>query len=360
MSLPFTYAAKVLPSRRHRIPDSVIVRADTDVLVPELSASEISPAIVLERGQARATLFDWTVRLFRPARRRSNGEPLSVEDFQVEVSERFTGAGKLVAHTAVDFDTYLVPTANSRWNVGSSLEGESSALSLHTFSAWTAERGWRGPVVRESSEDCERGRAQVLYAETLILVDGALYIACPEPVWAVRTWPRPSALSLWNRPTLSAAAHCFRLDEFEVAKAWADQMGAFVANHERGIHILAGSSVKRDCLLHVARSAVAPMVRYAAWPPMQISEQLDDAVALCERLENGEIAPDTCDVAMILDAMITLHRALEPGVRRGSRFGYWSRMEIIVQRWAFEKARGEDLSYYSQLSGDDLEALHNL
>lgn len=77
LSLPFTYAAKVLPFRRHRIPDSVIVRAYTKVPVAELSASEIIPAIVLERGQARSTLFDWNGRLFRPARRRSNGEPSS-------------------------------------------------------------------------------------------------------------------------------------------------------------------------------------------------------------------------------------------------------------------------------------------
>ncbi|CAM5763316.1 hypothetical protein [Bosea minatitlanensis] len=360
MSLPFSYTATVLPSRRHRIPDRVNVRAYTDVLVPELSASEIHPAIVIERRQPRSTLFDWNGRLFRPARRRSNGEPLSVKDFQREVSERFTGAGKLVAHAAVDFDPCFFPTPNSRWNVASSLEGESSALSLHTFAAWVAERGWRGPVVQESSEDCERGRAQALYAETFIVVDGALHIACPEPVWAVRTWPRPPALCLWNRPTLSQAAHCFRLDEFEVARAWADQIGAAAANDERRIHILSDSSVKRHCLLHLARSAAVPMVRYAAWPPMEISEQLDEAAALCERLEGGAIAPDTCDVAMILDAMTTLHRALEADVRCGSQFGYWSQMEIIVQRWAFEIARGEDLSRYSQLSDEDLEALYGL
>jgi hypothetical protein len=35
-------------------------------------------------------------------------------------------------------------------------------------------------------------------------------------------------------------------------------------------------------------------------------------------------------------------------------------MEIIVQRWAFEIARGEDLSRYSQLSDEDLEALYGL
>lgn len=360
MSLPFSYAAIVLPTRRHRIPDSVEVRGYTDVLVPELSASEIDAAIVIERRHVRSTLFDWNGRLFRPARRRSSGEPLSAQDFEKEVSECFTGTDKFATHAAVDFDPCFFPTANSRWNVGSTRDGESSPLSLHTFAAWAAGRRWRGPVVQETTEDNERGRAQALYAETFIVVGGALYIACPEPVWAIRAWPRPPALCLWNRPTLSQAAHCFRLDEFEVARAWADQIGAAAANDERRIHILSDRSVRRDCLLHLARSAAVPMVRYAAWPPMEISEQLDEAAALCERLEGGAIAPDTCDVAMILDAMTTLHRALEADVRCGSRFGYWSQMEIIVQRWAFEISRGEDLSRYSQLSDDDLDALHNL
>lgn len=359
MSLPFTYAAKVLPSRRHRIPDSVIVRAYTDVLVPELSASEISPAIVLERGQARSTLFDWTGRLFRPARRRSNGKPLSVEDFQLEVSERFADIHGLVVHKDVDFDTSLFPTSNSRWNVGSIRSGESTPLSFHTIEAWRAERRWKAPIAEESAEDCERGRAQALYAETFIVVDGALYVACPEPVWAIRARPRQLGLCLEEAPSLADAAHCFRLDEYQLAMSWADQVGVGVVDDERRVNILSGGGVRRDCLLHVARAAVTPLLHFASWP-LPIAEPIEGAVALCERLDHGAIAPEMSDVSAILDAVVALYRVVEERIPAASNYGWWPEIRCMVRRWAFEQARGEDLSRYSQLSDDDIEALHNL
>lgn len=158
---------------------------------------------------------------------------------------------------------------------------------------------------------------------------------------------------------MADAAHCFRLDEFQVAKAWADLLGAVVVDDKRQINILSGGNVTRDCLLHVARAAVTPLLHFASWP-FPTAEPIDEAVSLCERLDHGVIAPEMSDVSAILEAVTALYRVLEERIPAASNYGWWPEIRSMVQRWAFEQARGEDLSRYSRLSDADIDALCNL
>ena len=356
--LPFVYDAIVLPTSRHKIPQEAILRGYAYAIVPEVALSDLTPVIEIPYRGSSATLYSYGGRLMRQARSRASGCPLTSLELQLTLSEHYSRWPVLAGQLEMNFESSLFPIARARSQFAWAWEDDIGPMSRNTLSYESARRDWRKPVIMDSTEERECGWAQEEYGHSIVIVDGRPFVGCPEPIWLLRTWPEPIALSSSTLPKSFHAAHAFRLDERHLAEAWCIERGLAAPFNPPDIDLLDGGLLTRDTVAELAVATIGPLRRLHLLAPRQDPEF--EGERLLARLADTKRFPDPWEMPLLLDTAAGLYdRAIEERGFDGHR-GDWRVLELLVSRWRFEIAHGRDLSRYAQLSEDDLAALEDL
>ena len=368
LNLPFAYRASVLPSTRHRLFHDCWVRGYTDVLIPEISQDDVTPAIELRDAvdePSRTTmLVSQGGRLFRPVRSLLGRSELTPEAFEKEVAKRGHQLADFPEPDSekIDFDHRLFPTVSIRWNVAYLDQDAYGPLSWPTLAVRGKAEGWPAPVAKFSSEEAERAWAQSHYPKAFLMIDGVLHAECPEPVWHVKSYglPRPSVV-LEQFPTVEGSDIYFRLDQPDRALSFARSIGGSgrSTTSMREMVLIEAAVVERIDPYHIALSTMRPLRRRRI--PDLFRHCADglcgDAKAIFEKVEKDGFQVRLCDVPALLDAVeVTMHIATERGWYDHER-GDWHHLQDVAARWKFEKEAGLDMTVFDELSPDDLAAL---
>jgi hypothetical protein len=357
--MPFTYDAYVLPTPRHRIPREAILRDYTDVAVQEVSLSDLAAAIEISEAGARITLYGYRGRLFREARSRLTGAPLSTSELELALSATRSWTAVVDGQVETPFDDKFFPVSReSRSAFPWAPEDSSGPMSREVLSCESAFREWRKPVIVKSNETSRRALAQHHYGLDFIIVGGRPFIRCPEPVWSLRTWPKPYALEFNATPKISDAPHAFRLDERARAEDWCREHGMRGGFDHAEVVTLDHANLTRDTVAELALSAITPLRRLEVLAAAIVAAP--DGMKLASRLEGGQRSLDPWEAVVLLDTAINIHDSAVADLSYDQSRGDWRRLRTIVSRWKFERRQGRDLSLYFELSEDDIAALEGV
>lgn len=357
--LPFSYRADILPGPRFEIPRSAVLRADACVEVPDLGASDIEEVIRLRAGH-------WRHRRQPPAaphaifRRKggdgrlfaavlNNGNPVSGVELQAIVREG--------ARIGWDFDCHQYPVPNTRHR-----SSATNALMRPSFGILVQRERWPLPRLASTNHDVAEGRAIAFLEEAVILVDGAVYAECQEPVWMIRhKEARRYELIVLRQPWPGAAHSCFRLDQRSRALDYAACRGRRVGLFDLAepVEIVDPECIERDDAFEVGLAAAS------AWPRLRrclqahrksmtnvFPRELDDLVS------NGR-RPERWEIPLAMDVIKDL---LSRAGRVNASDELYGHLGAIVEgsrRWEYERP-GIDPSTYSELSDDDIAALEGV
>ena len=218
LNLPFAYEAEILPSRRHKNPRTKSLRGYTPVMIPELASDNLDEAIVIQpvdpthgAPEASTTILTYGGLLFQPAiaegrqlRDRELKEAVSA-DIKFEVWTKYLPA-----------DAGQLPYAGTRTN-----NAMSPAMYCDTFDRQMDIDGFPFPYIERSDENSRRAETQDHYSRAILLVDGAIHVEVPEPVWRVRTIGETTLVQRELEPKLLDAAQLFTLNQLAHAERFA-------------------------------------------------------------------------------------------------------------------------------------------
>ncbi len=358
MHLPFVYDAIVLPTPRHKIPQQAILRGYTYAVVPEATLSDLTPVAEIPYRNSTVALFSYRGRLVRQALSRTTGSPLTALELELTLSEHFSRWPVLDGQREMDFENSLFPIARGRSQFAWAWEDGVGPMSRNTLFYESSHRGWMKPVVMDSTEDRERGWAQEEYGVSVVMVDGQPFVACPEPIWLMRTWPGPATLSSSTTPEPFHAYHAFRLDERDLAEAWCIECGLPAPFDPPDIDLLNAGLLTRDTVAELAIATIGSLRRLHLLDFGRNPEC--EGEKLLSRLADTQRSLDLWEMPLLLDTVSDIYDgAVEEG-EFGEGLGDWGNIAKIVARWRFEIAHRRDLARYVQLSEDDLAALEDL
>ena len=367
MRLPFVYQAIVLKSSRHRKRDHEQIREDTDVFIEEVDIRELRLAIRAE-GVARHSrsdlpdpfgsepYFSYGGNLFRRASNQLTGKPFDALSFQDAVSAKY----EMMPWYSDDpenpspIDRRIYPMPGVRW--GNSGWTPLFALDEAGYVKW---RHWK-PTRRflSSTRNSALAIAQSHLSKAILLCEGEVYLACPEPVWTVQgPLDGPPRVLLDIAPYRCPAQNNFRLDRLDAARAWARRSGGDGA-HPGDVDILDPDAVQRvdewllaDTVVEVARRF---SWEYARWHELGPLPELRRFAMDCW---DGQALIARSNVVKTLDAVECLINSIDERRPDGTIANSTENaLRAIAQRWISLKQE----SYADDLDAADMAALAEL
>lgn len=366
-SLPFKYDLTVFPSAKSRTPQSAVVREYTVVEVPDVPRVEMQPAIQhdgyeVPHFEQRQTgiVYACNKLLYRPATDRFTGAPLGLAEFEFSVSAD-------VAHYLVNgfrkpasrLDPKQFPTASD----GSSVHAGNPLAhrALHEIIIEDWKPTWR-PIASERGS--EEQLAQAFLSEAIVTVDGCVFVACPEPAWAVDSYGAEAIRVRLEPYPMDAWARYFRLDRLDEARDWARRLGGSDAAPPTA-EIIDGTVLARDDEWALAACLVISC-RYLRGPiddPADEDILDDDPVEtvgrMVQAIREQRRGPREEEVVALLEALgssmvaagewpLTGHHATD------------ERLALIHERWTLAKAAGRGPADRQPFCADDLAALDEI
>lgn len=362
LRLPFCYRAAILPSSRHTRADIEFISEYTDVLVPELSATDAVIAIEYDGYEALEYLdplpgpiYLWNGRLYRGALPRGSDVPLKAAAFEEAVSARFDHFISEREGRLSPFRSELFPVLSSPW-------GDCRArnpLDCHDFERRARERRWKPTrKVLESDREARLGSAQSFLSEAVVLIEGHVFVACPEPAWSVDAYGA-EAIRVRLDPDLryGRPTDLFRLDRVGEAMEWARRLGGNNASPPE-VRISEACILCRDDEWALANHLVASC-SYLRGPFGEVDEAhepLERAGMIVQGIRDEKRMPYETEVEDILEALETsLQAALPEGLTGHDRTD--RDLRLVADRWALAKVAGRGPGNRMILDEIDRDAL---
>jgi len=339
--LPFRYRAEVLRGRRYSVPVTVDLRDYAPVLVEEVDPLDMIPAIRCWTGSVRDPdlYLAHRGRLFREVLDPVTGESVTGKTFQDRLSERHDAPPAFPDEQlgAPGSIRRQFPRPGICWTADGPHPLDAPSLEVAKVTG-----GWKeGWSFQETRADAANAAAQRFLAEAVVSVNGALHVACPEPVWSVEVdRAEPVGVVLERMPLAARAPWLFRLDRLDNAFAWS---GLNVRDHPvPEVEILSPAALTRDDDWAMARSVHCWWPLKDVWVPFDAEAVKSlDALIATAKAKGKPFARE--DAAAVLDAaerFAALWSTL-PNPRREPTMGE-AAMTAIGERRSLDSFEPED------------------
>lgn len=362
MRLPFCYYAEVLPSARHRNVQSIWIREYIDVVVREVEPADFPVAISSSHLEetwigepAHGPVHKFGQRLYRPAVDERTGAPFDLETFEDAVSCRYDPSLLRPYDRFVDppFRRSLYPRSGDGWIArGRNPLEDCSMADLAIVGQWKPTRRFV-----KSTRDAECACAHGFLSEAIVLVEGKVYVACVEPVWAVDQYGADRVrVRLEPEPTRLMPHSLFRLDRLDEAREWARLMGGD-APAPQPVEVFDPSALERDDEWAMACWVVSMFRRWSSrCDGEEETEATSDFEKFADRIRRQGGSPAREDVEELLEGLSGFLAGFDP---RRDYMDDWvrSHLEAIERRWRFAAAAGRGVGSRPYLEAQDLAAL---